>query len=166
MNTLANPATTRQESFINRLVARAASLEALNPDQADLLNKFRIGTIGKREASYLIKGLLTCPETPAKMAQPGYYKKGLDYLVVVENRNKTATYAKRLVLETTANGRTKARWVYAPGEAADVASVQPMTLKEAAKFGHMYGVCFVCCRPLTDPESVQRGIGPVCAKRV
>lgn len=29
-----------------------------------------------------------------------------------------------------------------------------------------HGRCGACARPLTDPESIARGIGPVCAKRL
>ena len=165
-NIPANPATTRQEAFIQRLIKRAASVDSLNTAQQDLLHRFQHGVIDKSDASYLINGLLNCPEVAKKMAQPGYYKNGSAYLVVVENRAKTATYAKRLEVTKNAAGRTKARWVYAPGEATDVASVAPMSIEEAAAFGHLHGICFVCCRALTDPESVARGIGPVCAKRI
>lgn len=28
-----------------------------------------------------------------------------------------------------------------------------------------HGLCSVCSRPLTDPESIRTGIGPVCKKR-
>jgi len=38
--------------------------------------------------------------------------------------------------------------------------------KEAmARYGRETGQCGVCGRPLEDPESVARGIGPVCAKK-
>ena len=33
------------------------------------------------------------------------------------------------------------------------------------KFGRETGACSVCGRTLTDPESVQRGIGPICAQK-
>lgn len=35
--------------------------------------------------------------------------------------------------------------------------------KAAADYGHQIGRCGVCSRTLTDPESIARGIGPVCA---
>jgi hypothetical protein len=35
-----------------------------------------------------------------------------------------------------------------------------------AKYGIETGVCGVCGRRLDDPESVARGIGPICAKRL
>jgi len=36
-------------------------------------------------------------------------------------------------------------------------------LKEAIAYGRRTGVCACCGRELTDPESIDRGIGPVCA---
>jgi Family of unknown function (DUF6011) len=40
-----------------------------------------------------------------------------------------------------------------------------MTLEQAEEFGRVFGICVVCNRTLTDPASVERGIGPVCAKK-
>lgn len=36
---------------------------------------------------------------------------------------------------------------------------------EAIKHGKLTGRCAVCSRKLSDPESVDRGIGPVCAEK-
>lgn len=38
-----------------------------------------------------------------------------------------------------------------------------LTLDEAKAFGHKTGVCINCGRTLTDPVSVENGIGPICA---
>lgn len=38
-------------------------------------------------------------------------------------------------------------------------------LAHAVAHGHATGHCAICSRKLSDPESVTRGIGPVCAKR-
>lgn len=168
MNTFANPASAKQENFINSLRNKAANLNALTGEQTALFQKVLASEyVSKSEASYLITGLMKCEQKPlGEMAQPGYYvKDNGDYLVVVENKNKTATYAKRLEVQKAPGRRARARWVYAPGEGTLVAHMTPMTLVQAAKFGHLHGVCFVCCKALTDPASVQRGIGPVCAKK-
>jgi len=52
---------------------------------------------------------------------------------------------------------------YAAGALRDI--VRPLTLEEAAAFGHETGRCCVCARELTDPASIAAGIGPVCAGR-
>lgn len=51
--------------------------------------------------------------------------------------------------------------IYAIRERGRVASVA-----DIAAYGLASGVCFVCGRRLSDPDSVRAGIGPVCAKRV
>jgi hypothetical protein len=38
-------------------------------------------------------------------------------------------------------------------------------LAAAVQHGRTTGNCAVCSRPLSDPESVARGIGPICAER-
>lgn len=35
-----------------------------------------------------------------------------------------------------------------------------------AEWGRETGKCMVCNRTLTDPESVQRGIGPECSSKI
>lgn len=47
-----------------------------------------------------------------------------------------------------------------PGDA------RPLPLEEAKQFGKMTGHCCVCARRLDNPESVDAGIGPVCAGRM
>lgn len=36
----------------------------------------------------------------------------------------------------------------------------------AEAYGKKYGVCCICSRELSDPVSVERGIGPICADRM
>jgi hypothetical protein len=40
-----------------------------------------------------------------------------------------------------------------------------MTLEEAKEFGALYGTCCVCGRTLTNEESIEAGIGPICASK-
>lgn len=173
-------ATQKQISFINVLLASVVPtdldrLPLVGAEKDRLLGIIKdvraSEDVAKSDASDLISTLIAArdaqPKPERKDAAPGYYISSTagDFLVVVSNRAGTHTYAKRLELSKTADGRTKARWVYAPGAGFKVADLNPMTLTEAAKFGHLHGVCFVCCKRLTDPESVKRGIGPVCAKK-
>lgn len=48
---------------------------------------------------------------------------------------------------------------------ATIVQVSRDPLAAAVRHGHMTGNCAVCSKALSDPESVTRGIGPVCAKR-
>lgn len=49
--------------------------------------------------------------------------------------------------------------------AATVARVAADPAAAATAHGHEYGYCSCCGRELTNPESVARGIGPICADR-
>lgn len=42
---------------------------------------------------------------------------------------------------------------------------EALTLEEAQEFGHATGRCCLCSRELTDPASIEAGIGPVCAAK-
>lgn len=50
-------------------------------------------------------------------------------------------------------------------EAANVVKVCEDPKAAAVAYGFATGSCSVCGRELTDPESIQNGIGPVCATR-
>lgn len=172
-------ATQKQVNFITTLLATVVptDLDRLPLVAAELdrirgiIKDIRHGEeVEKKDASDLIATLIAArdkkPKTERKNAAPGYYVgPGNVFLVVVENRQKTNTYAKRLQVTKGDDGKSRARWVYAPGMGHAVADLTPMTLTQAASFGHLHGVCLVCCKKLTDPESVKRGIGPVCAKK-
>lgn len=178
--TAARPASDKQVALIVRLLAEKPSwterLNGLVWERAfDILGnqgsddpKF----VSSREASAVIDALFKVPSGSAdkpQAAKPGYYVRGAEdareVLVVVENRAKTGTYAKRLEI-STGGLKTTARWEYAPGVGRTLAGLEPLTVEEAARLGHMHGVCVICARSLTDPDSVQRGIGPVCAARL
>lgn len=74
------------------------------------------------------------------------------------------TTGGRRYLKTLTDGG----WVYL-GRRAPFFDLSPETLisiDEAAEYGHLYGVCVVCGRDLTDEHSIERGIGPVCYARL
>lgn len=47
----------------------------------------------------------------------------------------------------------------------EIVAVASDPLNSAIAYGKRYGKCSVCARTLTDEESINRGIGPVCAER-
>lgn len=98
---------------------------------------------------------------PAKSAnpEPGYYIDDKnDYYVVVEGKRSGNLYAKMW------NGRS---WDYVGRSPfATLVDTPKLSKEQAAEFGHMFGRCIVCGRTLTDPASVEAGIGPICAKRL
>lgn len=48
---------------------------------------------------------------------------------------------------------------------ADILDISQNLLERAIAHGKMTGRCAMCSRELTDPKSVERGIGPICAGR-
>lgn len=51
--------------------------------------------------------------------------------------------------------------------AADIIEAIAADSRQAAEdYGHQLGECSICGRTLTDPDSIARGIGPVCAGKV
>ena len=50
-------------------------------------------------------------------------------------------------------------------QALDIVEIAGDPKSAAIAHGKRFGKCSVCARDLSDPESVERGIGPVCADR-
>ena len=75
-------------------------------------------------------------------------------------------YAKRLVLEGIEEDRRGTWWVYAKGVVSRLHQGLRLTQEEAAAFGKLYGICCICGTQLNNEVSIERGIGPVCAKKM
>jgi len=58
------------------------------------------------------------------------------------------------------------RFEYAPGVIHDLQATDRLTVEQVSKMGLQFGVCCVCGAELSDADSVARGIGPVCIKKV
>ena len=156
------PATEKQIAFMLALSQQRDI--GMTPEDADLMISLwheagNVLTMGFVSAK--IEEWKQAPRRETKQAGPGYYEYEGDLYVVVENKAKTHTYAKKLI-------RNGERWEWdydaAKGVATRLAGASPLTEDVAAKWGHLHGRCFKCLKPLTDPESVKRGFGPVCAK--
>lgn len=161
------------------------SVAYIRPKQAafllDLADQRKLG-LTREEMAQRIEGMtadiagkwitkaLTMPRKVRASAQPGYYVLGegdaAEYLVVVANKAGTGTYAKKLEVRESDEGRKTGSWVYAPGKGYAVAAMTPMTMDEAIAFSHLHGFCFRCGKALKDPKSVKASIGPVCIKRL
>jgi len=88
--------------------------------------------------------------------EPGMYRTDDDEIVKVKmNRAQTSIYG------SVHDGD---EWVYTPGITRK--NLTRLTIEEAAAYGKLYGVCIVCSRELTNPESIERGIGPVCINKI
>lgn len=52
-----------------------------------------------------------------------------------------------------------------PAQQDEIVAISRDPKAAALAFGKRFGRCSVCNRPLTDPASVERSIGPVCAAK-
>lgn len=48
---------------------------------------------------------------------------------------------------------------------AEIVALCANPVESAIAYGKQTGICACCGRELTDPASIQRGIGPICAER-
>lgn len=159
--TATRPASQKQRDLISNLLntrnvaaERAAHIIILTADPATTV----------REASATIDYLMSRPyptrEVHTDLA-PGMYQIDGTMYRVQKSRETGRLYAKRL----DTDGAT-ARFTYDPGAIYRLNPEQRMTREQAEQFGVETGICCVCAATLTDPKSIARGIGPVCAKRV
>lgn len=76
----------------------------------------------------------------------------------------------RLYALQLAETEEDANMEFAPGALRKLAPAMEMTSEETLelleRLGRKTGVCMVCSRTLTNPESKKQGIGPVCRTRV
>ena len=151
----------KQQSYLKSLLRTKIVPEPFQGVELDNLSS--------GEASDLIKIMLTQPVLPPsdvngnniklEPADEGFYfYEGSVYNVVA---SKTGNRYAKILIE---DGK-KGRWEYIKGMVNTLNASRLISLSEAKKFGHEHGFCVVCGRTLTDPVSVQNGIGPICAGR-
>ena len=88
--------------------------------------------------------------------KPGVYRANGKLYKVQISRESGHAYAK--VCENDS-------WVYARGVIYSLKAKDLLTYEEAVAYGKATGICVCCQAELTDPDSVEAGIGPVCEKR-
>lgn len=163
-------ATERQVAYLNDLLAKRVqpdwstvngSADAIDPE-----------SMTKVEASEAIKVMLAQPVKVNVTEIPDTVPDGR-YAYLHEELGKILFY--RVVTRRDGN-RIVQKVLGAPGDFRYV-GISPTEKAHAIKaiaadpgfasqmFGIKVGACGVCGSPLTDPESIARGIGPICAKK-
>lgn len=132
--------------------------------------------ITSQEAGQLLDVLfnLPYPKKADAVSEPGMYRVGDTIYRVQWNATETNLYAKKLVLVYVVSlvkgvpNKFRGELVYEASahRIEGLTAECRMTKEEAVAAGKGYAVCIVCGAELEDPKSVERGIGPVCAKRV
>lgn len=175
-------ASTKQVSFIRNLLADRAS----TPQNEMIAST--LDTLDKRAASRAIEYLLGQPKVnrtrqdalanvdgitgkrEVEVTKPGVFRKDDDIFLVKPNQQKTRLYAKRLVKSadrlTEGEKVVKFEWDYAAGAIFTLTESDRVSLddEEIRDITTRYGRCICCGRVLKAAESVQRMIGPVCAR--
>lgn len=98
----------------------------------------------------------------ASELEPGIYRNSGGIHRVYKGRTSGRMLAKLLV------GSSEEGWHFEYEGAAYrfVKAIDRMSLEEAKAFGADFGTCCVCAATLTDPESIRKGIGPICEGKV
>jgi hypothetical protein len=168
----ARPVSDKQRSLITKLLAErnteGTAYEGWTPDWSKATSK---------AASGVISYLLTLPRAVAPVEDPavGLYWIHSDHLVRVYHGQKSGrSLAKRVHIERDGD-QVDVSYEYL-GQAARVlipaATPVRLTAAEVSDIGKatlhvvdgkVTGTCLHCGRKLDDPESVDRGIGPICA---
>lgn len=169
MPTITNPTAPATEAQVNYYVSLSVQFATRTDKGADEaaireLAKAWAQNSSKAAVSKAIDNLskqtAALPKAKAPTVEPGYYSVNGETFTVVLSKTSGKPYAKKWVVLP---GAKKATWQYAPGGVYALEGIAPMTLDEAKAFGHSHGYCIRCGALLTDPNSVEAGIGPVCA---
>lgn len=147
------PASEAQRRFVRDLLASRIWDQPVNLDG-----------LSRATASALITALQSAPRKASERAsrtvtvtEAGMYRTADGRIYRVQpSRDSGHLYAKRLC--------EGGGFEYAPGAVYFLTPADRMTLAQAQAYGVETGVCCVCGAFLTDPKSVERGIGPVCAR--
>lgn len=103
----------------------------------------------------------TKPVAEVKPVTVGMYKVDDVIYKVVRSRTSGFNYAQRLEMKNDGSYKFE----YEAGAIKFITAEHRLTLAEAQEYGIRTGICCVCGRLLTNPESIALGIGPVCAGR-
>ena len=153
-------ATPRQEEYISKLLAKK-EWEHL-PKRIHALASVEVHTFD--EAREMIDALKSCNWKDTDPPEGIHFLNGTVFKVQVAHQGSGRKYAKRLFV---GKDPEETHWDYIgrAGEFELLSESTLMSLKEAKKFGQLYGVCCVCGAVLTDEVSIERGIGPICERK-
>jgi hypothetical protein len=145
-------ASPKQLQFVDSLYA-----ERIVPHEVRELVAAKARLLAPKDFSRVIDIVKGLPKKSVPVLEPGTYEDGDVIFRVQVSRESGRPYAKVW---------TGTSWVY-DGSAyrAHAATAVVVPLERAIEIGVATGHCVCCARDLTDPLSVQAGIGPVCVQR-
>lgn len=149
------PASRKQLQYLIGLVDERQLADLVVPDDGLTMD----------QARELIGYALTQPKPAPPGLAPGFYRDGDDVYRVRYNRDRTGTYAAKLVVDAS-SAYVTGSWAYAPGWAGRLGPEDALTVSEAARLGHHHGICVVCRKRFTDPFSARAGLDAHCRDRL
>lgn len=123
----------------------------------------------------MIKGYLDKEEQVRKVEEGVYLNpESGKFFQVRKARGSSRLYAMKLSIydegskysDGTWERRPQMEWIYVTGLIRDIDPEWRITEEQAKAFGDKYNTCIKCGLELSKPESIERGMGPVCAKRI
>lgn len=159
--------TAKQSAFFGTISTELLALTddpAMRIAQQTIIDKFADMT--PKQASsvidFMLGSLRTARQTSRRAAtaelEPGLYSR--DGLTIKVQRSATGNLYGKVLDETTG------KYEYAAGSLRGVTAADRMTLEVAAEITRRIGRCCVCSRTLSNPDSIDAGIGPVCAGKL
>ena len=139
---------------------------------ASLFSQFeRKGELSEKQVRAVLNNIARDAERNAERARSasdpvtecGIYRNDKGVYRVAKSRESGNLYALRFVPDAPTRSE---RFVYEKGAVFALTASDRLTLAQAVELGAQHGLCVVCGAELTDPTSIERGIGPVCAKKV
>lgn len=169
-----NTMSPKQRALIEKLtdelrgldadLAKAADEYTARMDAHNLWTPGREGNISRWIDRLISKVSELRKAQPAVEIEDGMYVlDGTIYKVQHAVHGSGKQYAKRLV--PGAPGE-RATFEYAPGVVNRLRPEHRMTMDQAREFGALYGTCCQCGRVLTNEDSIEAGIGPICASKL
>ncbi len=147
-----NPASDKQKTFVRSLLAERAGNEVAEAIRTQL-NEARVA--GSLTAAVISKAITALLEIPEAEIEAGVYVLPEGNLVRVYFGQNSGHMLAKVVIDGDLEYKGKADRVLVPGS-------RKATVEEVGNWGRSTGTCLFCARKLDDPESVDRGIGPVC----
>lgn len=151
-----NPATEKQLAFLIKLLAEKIEDEAKALDAIKWVNEHRMS---KATASAKISEYMAMPSVRKAFSSTpeldeGMYRVGEDIFKVYHTQ--AGHLATKQLTEDGFEYTGKRPLSFITAE-------HRMTLDEAKEYGKVTGTCCNCGRTLTNEESIEAGIGPICA---
>lgn len=160
-----------QVNAILRMIDHNAIPEEFRSTIREYMGNNRMSFDGARNTISRMKQLIS----DDKVVEDGYYKdpKGTIWRVVESRHGVGRLYASYLnVLEDavraedgTLISKAQTEWIYMPGAITALSKTWIMGPEDFKAYGDLYGECIKCHRELTKPESIERGMGQICANK-